>query len=78
VAWVPECCANGATAQGRTPRRDEQAGILQAQNERIAAAQHKPRRGGLRHHGADDGGLQPPDLRRPTSLDAGRARSTVA
>jgi nicotinamide riboside kinase len=38
VAWVPEMLREWCTAQGRTPRCDEQAGILQAQNERIAAA----------------------------------------
>jgi nicotinamide riboside kinase len=47
VAWVPELLREWCTAQGRTPRCDEQAGILQAQNERIAAAAAKPRRGGL-------------------------------
>ncbi len=38
VAWVPELLREWCAAQGRTPRRDEQAGILRAQNERIAAA----------------------------------------
>ena len=38
VAWVPELLREWCAAQGRTPRRDEQAGILQTQSERIAAA----------------------------------------
>ncbi len=38
VAWVPEALREWCAAQGRTPRRDEQAGILQAQSDRIAAA----------------------------------------
>jgi hypothetical protein len=62
---------------GRTPRRDEQAGILHAQNERITAAS-QPRRGGLRHHGLDDGGLQPPDLQRLFTGRTGHVRSIVA
>ncbi len=38
VAWVPEALRDWCAAQGRTPRRDEQAGILHAQSQRIAAA----------------------------------------
>lgn len=38
ATWVPEVLREWCDTQGRTPRRDEQAGILQAQNERIAAA----------------------------------------
>jgi nicotinamide riboside kinase len=38
VTWVPETLRDWCAAHGRTPRRDEQAGILQAQSERIAAA----------------------------------------
>jgi hypothetical protein len=38
VAWVAETLRDWCAAHGRTPRRDEQAGILQAQSERIAAA----------------------------------------
>jgi nicotinamide riboside kinase len=38
VAWVPELLREWCAAQGRTPRREEQAGILHAQNERIMAA----------------------------------------
>ncbi len=42
VAWVPEVLRAWCDAQGRTPRIDEQAAILQAQHARIeaAAAQH--------------------------------------
>ncbi len=38
VAWVPELLREWCAAQGRTPRRDEQGAILQAQNARISAA----------------------------------------
>jgi nicotinamide riboside kinase len=38
VAWVAETLRDWCAAHGRTPRRDEQAGILQAQSERIAEA----------------------------------------
>ncbi len=38
VAWVPELLREWCAAQGRTPRREEQVGILQAQDARIDAA----------------------------------------
>lgn len=38
VAWVPEVLREWCARTGRTPRADEQAGILQAQHERVQAA----------------------------------------
>jgi nicotinamide riboside kinase len=38
VAWVPERLREWCTAEGRTPRADEQRGILQEQHARIARA----------------------------------------
>lgn len=38
VAWVPEVLREWCAAQGRTPRREEQAAILRMQGERITAA----------------------------------------
>lgn len=42
VAWVPEHLRAWCASEGRTPRADEQAGILQVQHEQIdaAAARH--------------------------------------
>ncbi len=38
VAWVPELLREWCEREGRTPRIDEQAGIMQAQHARIEAA----------------------------------------
>ena len=38
VGWVPELLRDWCDAQGRTPQAHEQAAILRAQHERIAAA----------------------------------------